>query len=170
MLEHYRKQFLEIGLTADEALLHAMIKERNRLLLSGRTLEPELAEYNRLILEANARNMPSCQPTSTQSSLDLQFQLRRLIGKGDDVPTAARRLGISRANAYSRLSNRRRPLTRQQRRELLPMFDALLTQGYDVRMASQELGIPEVTAYRWRNRYALPLTFTAKPEHHIPQE
>jgi hypothetical protein len=158
MLEDYRKQFLEIGLTEDEALLHALIKDRNRLLLAGRALEPKVADYNRRILEAVARNTPS-QPTSTHSSLDLQFHLRRLIGKGDDVPTAARRLGISRATAYSRLSTRRRPITRQQRRELLPKLNALLAQDYDVRTASQELGIPEVTAYRWRKLYLAPALF-----------
>jgi Homeodomain-like domain len=145
MLEVYRKQFLEIGLTEDEALLHALIKDRNRLLLAGRALEPQVADYSRRILEAIEVNTPSSQPTSKQSSLDLQFQLRRLIGKGDDVATAARLLGISRTTAYSR--------------ELLPKLNALLAQGYDVRTASQELGIPEVTAYRWRNRYLAPALF-----------
>jgi transcriptional regulator of acetoin/glycerol metabolism len=159
VLEDYRKEFLEIGLTEDEALLHALIKARNRLLLAGCASESQVTDYNRRILEASARNTPSREPTSTQSSLDLQFQLRRLIGKGDNVPTAARILHISRSTAYSRLSSRRRPITRQQRRELLPKLNALLAQGYDVRTASQELGIPEVTAYRWRKRYLTPALF-----------
>src|SRR5262245_5056811 len=122
MLDAYLKQFLAIdGVTPEEAMLHALVKERNRLRVAARTEDARVGELLLQISGILERLIGHVQPGTACKP------------QGHRAPTAKRAAVPQRA---------RRRARRHERDPLVPELRTLLAEGWRVSQAARKLGIP----------------------------
>lgn len=137
MLEAYLKQFFAIdGVTPEEAMHHALIKERNRLRAAACADEAPVAELLLWISGA------------------LQLLVNHIQPGPVCEPQGHRAPSVERAAVRHRARRRARAYERDA---LLPEPRALLTDGRRVSQAARRLGIPTSTAYRGFRQYVEPI-------------